>query len=48
VLKDYEPLKKLVYQKKGEKIRAMFDRAALPRKEQVIRNTIKRAGLWLR
>lgn len=47
-LKDYEPLKRLVYQKKGEKIRAMFDRCALPRREQVIRNTIKRAGLWLR
>jgi hypothetical protein len=48
VLKDYEPLKKLVYQRKGEKIRAMFDRNNLPRREQVIRNTIKRAGLWLR
>lgn len=48
VLKDYEPLKKLVYQRKGEKIRAMFDRDNLPRREQVIRNTIKRAGLWLR
>lgn len=47
-LKDYEPLKRLVYQKKGEKIRAMFDRDALPRHERVIRNTIKRAGLWLR
>ncbi len=48
VLKDYEPLKKLVYQKKGGKIRAMFDRADLPRREQAIRNPIKRAGLWLR
>lgn len=48
VLKDYEPIKRLVYQKKGAKIRAMFDRADLPRKEQAIRNTIKRAGLWLR
>ena len=47
-LKDYEPLKRLVYQKKGKKIRAMFDLTALPRREQVIRNTIKRAGLWLR
>ena len=48
VLKDYEPLKKIVYQRKGAKIRAMFDRTDLPRREQVIRNTIKRAGLWLR
>ncbi|MBC7140551.1 MAG: hypothetical protein H5U18_00045, partial [Rhodobacteraceae bacterium] len=48
VLKEYEPLKKIVYQQKGAKIRAMFDRGDLPRREQVIRNTIKRAGLWLR
>ncbi len=48
LLKDYEPLKKLVYQKKGAKIRASFDRADLPRREQAIRNTIKRMGLWLR
>lgn len=48
VLKDHEPLKRIVYQKKGERIRAMFDRTDLPRREQVIRNTIKRAGLWMR
>ena len=48
VMKEYEPFKKLLYQGKGRKIRAMFDRNDLPRKEQVIRNTIRRAGLWLR
>ncbi|SDC95758.1 hypothetical protein [Ruegeria marina] len=48
VLKNYEPLKKIVYQGKGEKIRAMFDRADLPHKEQAIRNRIKSKGLWLR
>ncbi|MBD3763582.1 MAG: hypothetical protein IE927_02290 [Rhodobacterales bacterium] len=48
VLKDHEPFKRLVYQGKGAKIRALFDRADLPRREQVIRNTIKRQGLWLR
>lgn len=48
VLKEHAPLKKIVYQKKGEKIRALFDRQNLPRREQVIRNTIKRAGLWMR
>ncbi|MCB2109987.1 MAG: hypothetical protein H6895_06570 [Defluviimonas sp.] len=48
VLKEYEPLRKLVYQGKGHKIRAMFDRRDLPRREQMIRNQIKRAGLWLR
>ena len=48
VLKAHEPLKRIVYQKKGEKIRAMFDRANLPTREQVLRNMIKRAGLWMR
>jgi len=48
VLKEYEPLKKLVYQKKGHKVRAMFDQNDLPRREQAIRNPIKRAGWWMR
>ncbi|WP_107816811.1 hypothetical protein [Celeribacter persicus] len=48
VLKEYEPIKRLVYQPKGEKIRAMFDRENLPRREQMIRNQIKKAGLWMR
>jgi hypothetical protein len=48
VLKTYEPFKKLIYQGKGSEVRALFDRADLPRREQVIRNTIKREGLWLR
>ncbi|CTQ50850.1 hypothetical protein [Jannaschia donghaensis] len=48
VLKDYEPFKRFLYQPKGEKARAMFDRTALPRREQAIRNQLKRNGLWLR
>ncbi|MDW4549556.1 hypothetical protein R5H32_09355 [Defluviimonas sp. D31] len=48
VLKEYLPLKKIVYQKKGHEIREMFDRTDLPKREQAIRNTIKRAGLWMR
>ena len=48
VMKDYLPFKKMVYQGKGREVRAMFDRAALPRREQMIRNQIKRAGLWVR
>ena len=48
VLRDYEPFKKLIYQGKGAQVRALFDRAALPRREQMIRNTIKREGLWFR
>ncbi len=48
VLKSYDPFKRLIYQGKGADIRALFDRAALPRREQMIRNTIKREGLWMR
>jgi len=48
VLKTYDPFKRLIYQGKGAEARALFDRAALPRREQVIRNTLKRKKLWLR
>ncbi|WP_281825606.1 hypothetical protein [Jannaschia rubra] len=48
VLKDYEPFKRFLYQPKGAKARALFDRADLPPKEQAIRNRLKREGLWLR
>lgn len=48
LLKNWEPAKKMIYQAKGAKVRAMFDRADLPRREQAIRNQIKAAGLWLR
>jgi len=48
VLKAYDPFKRLIYQGKGAEARALFDRAALPRREQVIRNTLKRKKLWLR
>lgn len=48
VLRDYAPVKTLVYQNKGKKARALFDRANLPHREQVIRNTLKREELWLR
>ncbi len=48
VLRDFAPVKSLVYQNNGKRARALFDRADLPRREQVIRNTLKREGLWLR
>ena len=48
VIKDYEPFRKLIYQGKGEQVRALFDRTDLPRREQMIRNAIKREGLWFR
>lgn len=48
VLKTYEPIKRMIYQGKGSQARALFDRENLPRREQVIRNTLKREKLWLR
>lgn len=48
LIKEYEPIKRMVYQNKGDKLRAMFDRNDLPRREQMIRNRIKKANLWLR
>ncbi len=35
-------------QGEGAKARALFDRTNLPRREQAIRNTLKREGLWVR
>jgi len=47
-LKEYEPFRRLIYQGKGARIRALFDRDALPRPEARIRKKLKNAGLWLR
>ncbi len=48
LLRDWAPVKQMVYQNGGKRARALFDRAALPHREQAIRNTLKREGLWLR
>lgn len=48
VLKGHEPFKRMIYQGRGQKVRALFDREKLPRKEQAIRNKIKRNGFWMR
>lgn len=48
VLKAYDPMKRMIFQKRGHKVRALFDRDHLPRKEQAIRNRIKRNGFWMR
>lgn len=48
VLKQYDPIKRTVFQGRGAKARALFDRDHLPRKEQAIRNRIKSEGLWMR
>ena len=48
VLKNHDPIKFMVFHGRGQKVRALFDRADLPRKEQAIRNRIKREGYWMR
>jgi hypothetical protein len=48
VLKTYEPIKRMIYQGRGMKARALFDRENLPRKEQAIRNQLKSNGYWMR
>lgn len=48
VLKNYDPIKRMIFQNRGHKVRDMFDRDNLPRKEQAIRNQIKRKGFWMR
>lgn len=48
VLKLHEPFKKMIFQGKGQRVRALFDQDNLPRKEQAIRNEIRRNKLWMR
>ncbi len=48
VLKAHEPFKRMIFQNKGNRVREMFDRNALPRAEKMIRNRIKRKNLWMR
>ncbi|SHJ45013.1 hypothetical protein SAMN04488012_109134 [Palleronia salina] len=48
ILKEYEPIKRMVLQGRGRKARALFDQDDLPRKEQKIRNRLKSNGFWMR
>ena len=48
ILRDFEPIRVMVYQNRGKKVRALFDQQDLPRREQAIRTLIKKEGLWLR
>ncbi len=47
-LKAHDAMKYMIYHGRGRKVRALFDRDALPVKEQAIRNKIKRHGFWIR
>ena len=48
VLKQHEPIKRMIYQGRGAKVRALFESQPLPRKEQALRNRLKREGFWMR
>ena len=48
LLKQYEPFKRMIYQGRGLKARALFDQDDLPVREQAIRNQLKREGFWMR
>ena len=48
VLKGSNVIKRMIYQGRGRKVRDLFDHDNLPRKEQAIRNRIKKAGFWMR
>lgn len=48
VLKGYDPMKRMIYQGRGDKVRDLFDQSDLPRREQAIRNRIKKEGFWMR
>lgn len=48
LLKLHDPFKRMVYQGRGAKVRALFDQDNLPRHERAIRNQIKSAGFWMR
>lgn len=48
LLKERDAIKRIVYQGRGAKVRALFDQDNLPRREQAIRNRIKSNGYWMR
>jgi hypothetical protein len=48
LLRDWPPFRRMVLKGEGRQARALFDRAALPRREKDIRQRLKQAGLWIR
>ncbi|EYD70986.1 hypothetical protein [Limimaricola hongkongensis] len=48
LLKRHAPLRRMVYQGRGAKARALFDRAALPAQEKQIRTILRAHGFWMR
>ena len=48
VLKAHEPFKRMIFQRRGLKVRRLFDQSNLPKREKVLRNRIKKNRLWMR
>ena len=48
IFKEREAFKRMIYQGRGAKVRALFDRENMPKREQVIRNRIRANGFWMR
>ncbi|WP_456390697.1 hypothetical protein [Profundibacter sp.] len=48
VVKQYDPIKRMIFQRRGHKVRAMFDRGNRPDMEKKIRNQSRREGFWMR
>ncbi|MGR3465493.1 hypothetical protein [Limimaricola sp.] len=48
LLKRHAPIRRMVYQGRGAKARALFDRTALPAREKQIRTILRAHGFWMR
>jgi len=48
LLKAHEPMLKMIYHGRGQKVRALFAEEGLPSTQQKLRNRIKREGFWMR
>lgn len=48
LLKEYEPFKRLVFQKRGHKLRAVIEPVDLLKPEEKLRKKIKNRGFWMR
>ncbi len=48
LLKQHDPFKRMIYQGRGQKVRALFDQDNLPKPERKLRNRIKKEGFWMR
>lgn len=48
LLKRHDPIRRMVYQRRGAKVRALFDRADLPAQEREIRTILRAHGFWMR